>query len=102
MASSVNIKTRNLLYASRLHGFICTTRDATDTEYPNNGLTPATKNRLGMPGRNFSGRVSINMDQKGIPGHIRFCLVVKFIVNLFQSNKIMLWVVKEAMRHLMK
>ena len=31
---------------SRLHGFVCTTRDATDTEYSNNGLTPATKNRL--------------------------------------------------------
>ena len=65
---------------------------------------PASANvrKTGMPGRNFSGPVSINMDHKGIPGHIRVCLVVKFIVNHFQSNKIMLWVVKEAMRHLMK
>ena len=35
-----------VLYVSRLRGFVCTARDATDTEYPNNGLTPATKNRL--------------------------------------------------------
>ena len=37
-----------LLYVSRLHGFVCTTRDATDTEYASYGLTPATKNRLAI------------------------------------------------------
>ena len=40
-----------------------------------------------MPGQNFSGQVSIHMDHKGIPDHIRVCLVVKFIVYYFQSNK---------------
>jgi hypothetical protein len=58
--------------------------------------------KTGMPGRNFSGPVSIHMDHKRIPGHIRVCLVVKIIVYYFQSNKIMVWIVKEATRHLIR
>ena len=42
------------------------------------------------------------MDHKGILDHIRVCLVVKFIVYYFQSNKIMVWIVKEATRYLIR
>ena len=49
-----------------------------------------------MPGRIFSSQVSIDIDHKRIPSHIRAYLVVKFIVNHFQSNKIMLFIVKKG------
>ena len=65
-------------------------------------ISSAKVGKTGMPGRNFSGQVSIHMDHKGIPDHIRVCLVVKFIVNHFQSNKIMVWIVKEATKHLIR
>jgi hypothetical protein len=41
-------------------------------------------------------------DRKRIYGYSRDCLVVKFIVNHFESNKITVWMVKEATRHLMR
>ena len=64
--------------------------------------TSAKVGKTGMRGWNFSGQVSIHMDHKGIPDHIRVCLVVKFIVYYFQSNKIMVWIVKEATRYLIR
>ena len=48
------------------------------------------------------GLVGIPMDHKGMPGHIRVCLVVKFIIYYFQSNNIMVCIVNEATRHLMR
>jgi hypothetical protein len=51
--------------------------------------TPSAKaGKTEMPGRNFPGPVSIDMDHKRIHGHSRDYLVVKFIVNHCHSNKI--------------
>ena len=49
-----------------------------------NCSTSANSAKPGIPGRNFSGPVSIDKDHKRIPGHIIVCLLVKFFVNHFQ------------------
>ena len=52
--------------------------------YTSEDMPSANLAKPGIPGRNFSGPVSIDKDHKRIPGHIIVCLLVKFFVNHFQ------------------